>query len=97
MALWGKTDAAASVPKYLSEADQDKTYFVDITEASVAANKAKGLGTAGWNLYSTYEDSDGATRHRAENLVSMKVTAVSAGDLGVSANTTIEDATVADS
>lgn len=97
MALWGKTDAAASVPKYLSEADQDKAYFVDTTEASVASNKAKGLGTAGWNLYSTYEDSDGVTRHRAENLVAMKVTAVTAGDLGVSANTTIEDATVADS
>ena len=97
MALWGKTDAAASVPKYLSEADQDKAFFVDTTEASVASNKAKGLGTAGWNLYSTYEDANGATRHRSEVLVAMAVTAASAGDLGVSANTTIEDTTVADS
>ena len=82
MALWGKTDAAASVPKYLSEADKDRVYFVDITEAGVAANKAKGLGTGGWNLYTTYTDANGATRHRAENLVAMGVTAVAAGDTG---------------
>ena len=82
MSLWGKTDTAADAPKYLSDADADNAYFVDITEAGVAANKAKGLGTGGWNLYSTYTDSDGATRHRAENLVAMGVTAVNAGDVG---------------
>lgn len=97
MALWGKTDAAASVPKYLSEADQDKAYFVDITEASVAANKAKGLGTAGWNLYSTYTDANGKTRHRSETLVAMGVTAVAAGDLGITGDTADEDDVVADS
>lgn len=82
MALWGKTDTAAAAPKYLSDTDADKVYFVDTTEAAVAANKAKGLGTGGWNLYSTYTDSDGATRHRAENLVAMGVTAGDAGDTG---------------
>jgi hypothetical protein len=82
MALWGKTDAAASVPKYLSDADKDRVYFVDTTEASVAANKAKGLGTGGWNLYTTYTDANGATRHRAENLVAMGVSAGDAGDTG---------------
>lgn len=82
MALWGKTDTAAAAPKYLSDTDADKVYFVDITEAGVAANKAKGLGTGGWNLYSTYTDANGATRHRAENLVAMSVTAGAAGDTG---------------
>lgn len=82
MSLWGKTDAPASVPKYLSDADKDNTYFVDITEAGVATNKAKGLGTGGWNLYTTYTDSDGATRHRTETLVAMAVTAGDAGDQG---------------
>ena len=82
MALWGKTDAAASVPKYLSEADKDRVYFVDITEAGVDANKAKGLGTGGWNLYTTYTDTNGNTRHRAENIVAMGVTASDAGDTG---------------
>ena len=96
MALWGKTDEAASVPKYLSEADQDKAYFVDTTEAAVVANKAKGLGTAGWNLYSTYTDANGNTRHRSETLVAMGVAAVSAGDLGITGDTLDEDAVVAD-
>jgi hypothetical protein len=97
MALWGKTDEANSAPKYLSSADAANAYLVDITEASVTANKAKGLGTGGWNLYTTYTDGTGATRHRAETLVAMAVTAADAGDAGVTGNTAIEDATVADS
>jgi len=97
MALWGKTDEANSAPKYLSSADAANAYLVDITEASVTANKAKGLGTGGWNLYTTYTDGTGATRHRAETLVAMAVTAGDAGDAGVTGNTAIEDATVADS
>lgn len=82
MALWGKTDAAASVPKYLSDDDKDRVYFVDTTEAGVAANKAKGLGTGGWNLYTTYTDTNGATRHRSENIVAMGVASGDAGDTG---------------
>lgn len=97
MPLWGKTDTTNSVPKYLSDADKANAYFVDETEASVASNKAKGLGTGGWNLYTTYTDNTGATRHRAETLVAMGVAAVDAGDLGYEANTAIEDQTVADS
>lgn len=80
MALWGKTDATGSIPKYLSDADKAKAFFIDETEAAVAANKAKGLGTGGWNLYSTYTDNTGATRHRAENLVAMGVSNAEAGD-----------------
>ena len=97
MALWGKTDEANSAPKYLSSADAANAYLVDITEASVTANKAKGLGTGGWNLYTTYTDGTGATRHRAETLVAMAVTASDAGDAGVTGDTAVEDATVADS
>ena len=103
MPLWGKEDNANSAPKYLSDdvnakpqVDVDNAYFVDTEEAGVESNRAKGLQTPGWNLYTSYTDSDGATRHRAESLVAMKVAAVDAGDLGVSGNTDIEDTTVAD-
>lgn len=103
MSLWGKTDDANSAPKYLSEAnnvpwtiDKDYAFFVDTDEAGVANNQNKGLGTPGWNLHRTYTDSDGNTRYRSECLVAMKVDANTAGDSGVSGNTTIEDATVED-
>jgi hypothetical protein len=82
MALWGKTDSVADVPKYLSEDDKDKVYFIDTTEAGVASNKAKGLSTGGWNLYETYVDGNGNTRHKAETLVAMGVSAGDAGDAG---------------
>ena len=97
MALWGKTDEAGSVPKYLNSTDADNAYFIDTTEAGVASNKAKGLGTGGWNLYTTYTDANGNTRHKAENLVAMRVTAADAGDAGTTGNTAVEDAVVADS
>ena len=105
MALWGKTDALASVPKWLEDDanntnkshDRDNAVFVDLTEAGVAANRAKGLKTPGWNLYHTYTDATGATRHKTESLVVMKVSAADAGDLGVTGNTAIEDTIVADS
>lgn len=104
MALWGKTDTAASAPKFLStdtnatpQTDKDNAYFVDTTEAAVESNRDAGLRTPGWNLFVTYTDTNGNTRRRVESLVPMKVTAVAAGDDGVSGNTAIEDATVADS
>lgn len=83
MALWGKTDAEASIPKYLNDADADKAVFIDTTEA--AANKAIGLGTGGWNLYSTYTDANSNVRHKTEVLVAMGVSSADAGD-----NDTIE-------
>lgn len=105
MALWGKVDDANNAPKWLDSTDNDNNksndldnaYFIDTTEAAVVANRAQGLQTPGWNLYHTYTDCDGNTRHRAEPLVVMKVAAGDAGDLGVTGNTTVEDATVADS
>jgi len=100
MALWGKTDTLADVPKWLetdanntnASNDADNAVFVDVTEAGVAANRAKGLKTPGWNLY-----SNAGGRHRSEVLVAMKVSAVDAGDAGITGNTAIEDTIVADS
>lgn len=88
MALWGKTDASGSIPKYLEtdanntnkSHDADNAIFVDLTEAGVAANNAKGIKTPGWNLYNTYTTADGRTRHIVEPLVVMKVSASDAGD-----------------
>jgi hypothetical protein len=96
MAQWGKTDTAADAPNYVADADKSKVFFVDTTEAAVASNQAKGLGTPGWNQYTTYTDSNGNTRHRAETLVAMKVAAADAGDAGYDGLTATEDATVAD-
>ena len=83
MALWGKTDTPESVPKWLEDDvnntnesnDADNALFIDLTEAADNTNRAKGLKTPGWNLYHTYTDQNGVTRHKAEALVVMKVTA----------------------
>ena len=100
MALWGKTDALASVPKWLEDDanntnksnDRDNAIFIDLTEAGVASNRAKGLTGPGWWLY--FQDSNG--RHHAECLVPMKVSQADAGDLGVTGDTADEDLVAAD-
>lgn len=97
MALWGNTDADASVPKYLNATDNAKAYFIDTDEAAVESNRDKGLKTGGWNLYETYTDNEGNTRHKAEPLVAMAVSATDAGDDGTTSNTAVEDTVVADS
>lgn len=91
MALWGKTDSAADAPKWLSadtnatpQTNKDNAYFVDLTEAGVASNRAAGLHTPGWNLVQTYTNSAGATRRRIESLAVVRATAAEAGDAGVS-------------
>lgn len=79
MALWSKTDANASKPKYLSDnlrndqsvSDLDNVVGIDVTEAKVAANIAKGITTPGWVDYKTYTDSQGNTRNKVEVLVAM--------------------------
>jgi hypothetical protein len=55
-------------------------YFEDLTEAGVTANRAAGLRTPGWNKFTTYTDSSGATRRKVETLIPMKRTAAAAGD-----------------
>jgi|TARA_Y100000114_G_scaffold40922_1_gene36426 hypothetical protein len=100
MALWGNTDDANSAPKYLNSTDKDNAYFVDTTEAAVASNRAKGLKTGGWNLYTTYTAGAGGaiTRHKAESLVAMSIAQGDAGlDKGGADDATNEDTVVADS
>jgi hypothetical protein len=103
MGSWGKTDTLADAPKWLNPNDPNKSndldnaFFVDLTEAGVESNRNKGLKTPGWNLYHTYVDQNGNTRNKAEPLVVMKVSALDAGDDGITGNTAIEDLTVADS
>jgi hypothetical protein len=80
MSLWAKTDADASRPKYLNEADLAKCIFVDQTEAQQETNKKRGLTHGGWWLYNTYTDQHGNTRYKNECLVAMAETAVAAGD-----------------
>ena len=99
MALWGKTDTLADVPTWLSadtdntnaSNDKDNAIFVDVTEAGIAANRAKGIKTPGLNLHIT-----AGGRTRTECLVAMKVSAADAGDLGITGDTVDEDAIVAD-
>jgi hypothetical protein len=49
--------------------NSSKVYGVNLTEAGVTANKAKGLTTPGWVRYTTYTDAQGNTRHKSEVLV----------------------------
>jgi hypothetical protein len=103
MALWGKEDNLASVPTWLEDDvnntnasnDRDNAVFVSDEEAAVAANRAKGLKTPGWNLHIT-----AGGRTRTECLVAMKggtVAQADVGDAGVTGNTAIEDTIAADS
>jgi hypothetical protein len=80
MALWGKTDATISIPKYLTAADKAKAVFVSTEEALLATNKSKGITGAGWWLLNEYTDSQGTTRYKTECLVAMAVATAISGD-----------------
>lgn len=80
MALWGKTDATDSIPKYLSAADKAKAVFVSTEEALLATNKSKGITGAGWWLLNEYTDAQGTTRYKAECVVAMAVATATSGD-----------------
>ena len=54
--------------------------FVDSNEATVAANKAKGITGAGWYAFITYTDAQSVTRTKAECLVAFASSAADAGD-----------------
>jgi Ca2+-binding RTX toxin-like protein len=90
MALWGKTDATASIPKFLTDAQKEKAVFVSIDEAQKEVNKAKGLTNAGWWLVEEHTDSAGNPRYKVECLVALSATQLAAGD------TLLDDAIVAD-
>jgi hypothetical protein len=58
-----------------------KTVFIDEVEATLAENKERGLTSPGWWEYMTYTDSEGNTRHKAQQLVSFKYAPANTADL----------------
>lgn len=89
MALWGKTDAAGSVPKWFDKyhaMDSLKTnaptvpgrqvLFVSVEEAQLDVNRKRGFDTPGWWAYYTIEMPDGTKRYKSECLVVLQATAV---------------------
>jgi hypothetical protein len=82
MPLWDKTDAAGSKPKYLTTAEKNSVFFVDIEESKSTASRAKGIRTPGWNKITSRVDSSGNERFSVECLVALSVPAATSGDLG---------------
>lgn len=93
MALWGKTDAEASVPKWFdkySKMDSLATniptvpgrqvLFVSIEEAQMEENIKRGFDTPGWWSYYTIEMPDGTKRYKTECLVVLHETQANAND-----------------
>ena len=78
MALWGNKNNELSKPKFLTAAEKALVQLVTIEDASDEENIEKGLTTPGWAIYSTYEDSNGNTRHKSETLVAFSVSAADA-------------------
>tara|TARA_B100000927_G_scaffold3975_1_gene3163 strand:- start:35 stop:898 length:864 start_codon:yes stop_codon:yes gene_type:complete len=75
MSLYGKDDSNANKTKAgigVSGSSQAKTIvFIDDTEAQLAENKARGVGSPGWYSFFTYTDMHGNTRYKSEQLVSI--------------------------
>lgn len=93
MALWGKTDASGSVPKWFDKyAAMDslataasttpgrQVIFVSIEEAQLEVNIQRGFDTPGWWSYHTIEMPDGTKRYKTECLVVLHDTQANAGD-----------------
>lgn len=57
-----------------------RTIFIDAVEATLAANRSRGLTAPGWWEYMTYTDDSGKTRHKAQHLVSMGAAPVNVAD-----------------
>ena len=75
MSLYGKDDSNANKTKAgigVAASSQTKTIvFIDDTEAQLAQNKNRGLNAPGWWSYFTYDDHNGNTRHKAEQLIAI--------------------------
>ena len=73
MSLYGKTDSNANKAKAdigVAADSQTKTIlYIDETEAALAQNKSRGLNAPGWWAYFSYNDNEGNTRHKAEQMV----------------------------
>ncbi len=76
----GATITGQDIPKYVTvaEVSSNNIIGVDDTEATLAANKARGINTPGWTKYVTYTDMHGTTRYKTEPLVVMS--AATTGD-----------------
>lgn len=75
MSLWGKSDKTAGRPTFIQlkadgtlaqDASGKKLVLIDNDEASLPANKAKGVSSAGWYLIQKNGD-----RVRAELLIAL--------------------------
>lgn len=95
----GSSYALSEKPCYVAHGSADsvsvlgnsaKVFGVDMTEETVAANKAKGFAHSGWVRYHTYTDAQGNTRNKSEVLVAGGTTAAVMGDAA-------DDAVLADS
>ena len=73
MSLYGSDDSNANKTKAgigVAADSQTKTIlYIDETEAALAQNKNRGLNAPGWWSYFSYNDSEGNTRHKAEQMV----------------------------
>lgn len=75
----GNTNATAGAEG--NAAIQSRVVFIDEVEATLAENKERGLTAPGWWQYTSYTDASGATRHKAQHLVSMKDAPANTADL----------------
>lgn len=69
----GATITGQDVPKYVTAAEISSNNIIGVndTEATLAANKARGINTPGWTKFVTYTDMHGTTRYKTEPLVVM--------------------------
>jgi hypothetical protein len=92
MSLYGRTDSNANKTKVATTIATTSVtptiVFVDETEASLTANKNRGINGPGWWSYFTYTDTEGNTRHKAEKLMHLN-------NADVNANETQSDDTIA--
>ena len=106
MSLYGKDDSNANKTKAgigVAGSSQAKTIvFIDDTEAQLASNKARGVGSPGWYSFFTYTDMHGNTRYKSEQLVSITDPEANASEtqsddtIGADITSVITPGTVAD-
>lgn len=75
--------APKAVADYVIKGGDSASYqllFADSTEAGLNENRSRGIWGPGWWLYRTHTDVSGRTRHKAECLAPLTVTAGVAGD-----------------
>ena len=106
MSLYGKDDSNANKTKAgigVAASSQAKTIvFIDDTEAQLAENKARGVGSPGWYSFFTYTDMHGHTRYKAEHLVTIAGPEANASEtqsddtIGADITSVITPGTVAD-